>query len=334
MLGFTVRRLLASVPVLLGLSLLVFVWLRALPGSPAQALLGEFATPERVAQVNHAYGLDQPVYEQYWKFLQHAAQLDFGSSIVSGQPVLDEIAQRFPATAELAIAAMLFGIVFGIALGFVGASRHRSIVDHASLAISLLGVSVPVFFLGLLLKYLFAVKLGLLPTVGRIDVLIPAKHPTHFYVIDAVITGNGGALVSALEHLILPAVSLGSIPLAIIARITRASVLDVQRENYVRTATAKGLPRKIINSRHILRNALLPVVTVIGVLVGLSLAGSVLTETVFAWPGMGSWLVGAISARDYPVLQGGILFVALVFVTVNLVVDLSYGVLDPRVRYR
>jgi peptide/nickel transport system permease protein len=227
---------------------------------------------------------------------------------------------------------MIFALVFGIPLGFFAAKRHGSWVDQSSLVISLLGISIPVFFLGILLKYVFSVKLGLLPTVGRIDVRIDAEHPTGFYILDSILTLNVEAFWSSVEHLILPAIALGSIPLAIIARITRASVLDVQNEDYVRTARAKGLNPAVVDRRHVLRNALLPITTVIGLQVGLLLSGAVLTETVFAWPGMGTWLVGAIEARDFPVLQGGILFLAVVFVLVNLVVDVSYGYINPRIR--
>jgi peptide/nickel transport system permease protein len=333
MLKFVVRRLLLLVPILLGLSILVFVWIRALPGGPAQALLGERATPETIAQIERQYGLDEPVYVQYSKYLQRTVRFDFGVSTSSRRPVTEELSRRFPATIELAIAAMLFSVVFGIPLGFIAGKRYGTWLDHSSLVASLIGISIPIFFLAILLKYVFAVKLGLLPTVGRISVLINIDHPTNFYVLDAILAGDGEALWDVLEHLILPAVALGTIPLAIIARITRAAVLDVQNEDYVRTARAKGLPPNIVDRRHIFRNALLPVSTIIGLQAGLLLSGAVLTETVFAWPGMGTWLVDAINNRDFPVLQGGILFVALVFVFVNLLVDLSYAVINPRIRY-
>jgi len=246
--------------------------------------------------------------------------------------VSDELEQRFPATIELALAAMIFSVALGIPLGFVAAKRYGSMLDNASLVVSLIGVSIPVFFLAILLKYLFAVKLGLLPTVGRIDARIDVDHPTNFYVLDALLTGDTTALWDTLKHLILPAIALGSIPLAVIARITRAAVLDVQNEDYVRTARAKGLPPRVVDERHIFRNALLPITTIIGLQTGLLLSGAVLTETVFAWPGMGTWLVDAIEQRNFPVLQGGILFVSLVFVLVNLLVDLAYGLINPRIR--
>ena len=332
MLRFIVRRLLLLVPILLGLSLLVFFWIRALPGGPAQALLGERATPEAVAAIERQYGLDQPVYLQYWRFLKKTASFDFGDSITSRQPVLEELKLRFPATVELAVAAMIFSTFLGVPLGFFAAKKHDTWLDHGSLIASLLGISIPIFFLAILLKYIFAVELGWLPTVGRLSVLIDLEHPTNFYVLDAILTRNWEALWDAIKHLILPAIALGTIPLAIIARITRAAVLDVQNEDYVRTARAKGVHPRAVDVRHVLRNALLPVSTIIGLQVGLLLSGAVLTETVFAWPGMGTWLVQAIEDRNFPVLQGGILFLALVFVLVNLIVDVSYAFINPRIR--
>ena len=329
---FVARRLLLLVPILLGLSILLFLWIRALPGGPAESLLGERATPEAIEQIERVYGLDRPIWEQYWKYLGNLLSGDLGTSIASRRPVTEEIGRRFPATIELALAAMVFAIALGVPLGFVAAKRYGSAIDHGSLVTSLIGISIPVFFLAILLKYLFAVKLGLLPTIGRQDVLISADHPTGFYVLDGVVTLNFEAAWDAAAHLVLPAIALGSIPLAIVARITRAAVLDVQNEDYVRTARAKGVSSRIVDRRHVFRNAMLPVVTIIGLQTGLLLSGAILTETVFAIPGMGSWLAGAIESRDYPVLQGGILFVALVFVIVNLLVDVSYGLLDPRIR--
>ena len=332
MLRFVVRRVLLLIPILLGLSILVFVWIRALPGSPAQALLGERATPETIKQINHQYGLDQPIWEQYWRYLEQTAQLKLGTSITTRQTVLTEIGQRFPATAELAVAAALFSISIGIPLGFFAAKRHMRAFDQISLAISLLGISIPIFFLALILKYIFAVRLGLLPTVGQISVLINIPHPTNFYLLDALLAGNFGAFWDVVKHLILPAVALGSIPLAIITRITRAAVLDVQNEDYVRTARAKGLPPHTVDSRHVMRNALLPVTTIVGLQVGLLLSGAILTETVFSYPGIGSWLQQAIQDRNYPVIQGGILFIAIIVVFVNLLVDISYALINPRIR--
>jgi peptide/nickel transport system permease protein len=333
MLRFVVRRLLLLVPILLGLSILVFAWIRALPGGPAEALLGERLTPESRAQIEQQYGLDDPIFVQYWRYLKTTVvDRDLGTSINTRRPVSEELKQRFPATIELAIAAMLFAMVLGVPLGYIAAKRYGGPLDQASLILSLLGVSIPIFFLAILLKYVFAIKLGLLPTVGRISVLIDLEHPTNFYVLDAIIAGDPEALWDVLKHLVLPAIALGSIPLAIVARITRAATLDVQNEDYVRTARAKGLPPRTVDTRHIFRNAMLPIATIIGLQTGLLLSGAVLTETVFAWPGMGTWLVEAIENRNYPVLQGGILFVSLIFVLVNLLVDLSYALINPRIR--
>src|SRR2546426_5481521 len=333
MLRYLVRRLLLLVPILFGVSLLIFFWIHALPGTPAESLLGERATPALVQVYRHRYGLDKPVYVQYWSYLKTTASGDLGVSVASRRTVVSEIKARFPATVELAVAAMIFAVSFGVPLGFFAAKRYGSAFDHASLVASLIGISIPIFFLAIILKYIFAIRLGWLPSVGRISITNDAKHPTNFYILDAIITRDWATLGDVIKHLILPAIALGSIPLAIITRITRASVLDVQNEDYVRTARAKGLPPSTVDRRHVLRNALLPVTTIIGLQTGLLLSGAVLTETIFAYPGMGSWLRDAIFNRDYPVLQGGILFLAVVFVFVNLIVDISYAIINPRIRY-
>jgi peptide/nickel transport system permease protein len=333
-LRFIARRLLQLIPILLGLSVLLFAWLRALPGGPAQAALGERATPEDIERYNQLFGLDQPIYVQYFRFLGRVIQLDFGVSSRTGRPVTTEFLQRFPATVELTIFAMIFAIGIGIPLGYFAARRYGQFLDSASVIGSLLGVTIPVFFLAYLLRYLFAVQLGWLPGSGRQDVRIEATHITNFYVLDGILTREWDASWDAVLHLILPAIALGTIPLAIIFRITRASVLDVVNEDYVRTANAKGLDASTVRRRHIIRNALLPVATTIGLYTGLLLSGAVLTETVFAFGGVGSALRDAISQRDYALLQGFILLLAVVYVLVNLVVDISYGILDPRVRVR
>jgi peptide/nickel transport system permease protein len=333
MLRYFVRRLLLLVPILVGVSLLIFFWVRALPGSPAESLLGERATPQLVERYRHLYGFDRPIYVQYWKYVKTLMHGDLGVSIADHRRVASEIRDRFPATVELAAAAMVFAMVLGIPMGFFAAKRHGGLFDQTSLVVSLLGISVPIFVTAVLLKWLFTIHWHLLPSVGRIDIRSTVSHPTNFYVLDAIITHDWSTLWDVIKHLILPAIALGSIPLAVVMRITRASVLDVQNEDYVRTARAKGLKPNVVDRRHVLRNALLPVATIIGLQTGLLLSGAVLTETVFAWPGMGSWLRDAIFNRDYPVLQGGVLFLALVFVLVNLVVDLSYALINPRIRY-
>jgi peptide/nickel transport system permease protein len=335
MLRFVVRRLLLLIPILLGVSILIFFWIHALPGSPAESLLGERATPKLVQAYRERYGLNKPIPVQYWAYLKETVRGDLGVSVASHRRVSFEIGQRFPATVELALAAMLFAIAVGVPLGFFAAKSYGGVFDQLTLVGSLIGISIPIFFLAIILKYLFGVKWHLLPTVGRIDItrLADTKHPTNFYVLDAIIERDWTTLWDVLKHLILPAVALGSIPLAIVTRITRAAVLDVQNEDYVRTARAKGLPPLTVDRRHVLRNALLPVSTIIGLQTGLLLSGAVLTETVFQYPGVGSWLRDAIFNRDYPVLQGGVLFLAVVFVLVNLLVDVSYAIINPRIRY-
>jgi peptide/nickel transport system permease protein len=327
-----VRRLGLLVLVLFGLSILLFAWVRALPGDPARALLGQKATPAGIAEVTARYGFDKPVWQQYLTYLGRLVRGDFGASINTGQPVLSTFAERFPATIELSVAALLLAVVVGVPLGYLAARRRGGFLDNLAVGGSLLGVVVPVFFLAVLLKYVLSIWLGWFPTSGRQDARIDATHVTGFYVLDGLLTREWDASWDALKHLVLPALALGSIPLAIIVRITRASVLEVLSEDHVRTAQAKGLARSVISRRHILRNALLPVSTTLGLQAGALLSGAVLTETVFSINGIGSYLFDAVNQLDYPVLQGFILFIALVYALVNLVVDVSYGLIDPRVR--
>lgn len=334
MLRFIVRRLLQAIPTLLILSILVFTWLRLLPGGPASAMLGDKATPEKIAALNAVLGLDQPIFVQYFKFLGRILTGDFGSSLVSGQPVLDEIGRVFPATVELSVAALLLAVVIGIPLGYAAARFRGRFIDNATVVTTLVGVAVPVFFLGFLLKFVFANNLAILPPSGRQDVTIDATNVTGFVLLDGLLTGEYDATWDGFLHLILPAITLASIPFAVIVRITRASVLDVLDEDFVRTAESKGLTTPVIRRRHILRNALLPVSTTIGLQTGLLLAGAVLTEKVFNWGGVGSLLEEAINLRDYPRLQALLLLAAVVYVLVNLLVDVSYAIIDPRVRVR
>jgi len=326
------KRLLLLIPTLFGLSVLLFLWVRALPGGPAVALLGEKATPEAVERVNELYGFNRPMIEQYVTWVGRLLTGNFGESIDTGRAVLEEFLRRFPATLELSIAALIFAVGIGIPLGYFAARRHGTISDHASVVLSLIGITIPVFFLAFMLKYVFAVQLGWLPSDGRQDPRIDATHPTGFYVLDGILTGEWDAAWDAIVHLILPAIALGTIPLAIIVRITRASVLEVQNADYVRTGRAKGIGQGTLRSRFIMRNALLPVVTTIGLQTGLLISGAVLTETVFAWPGVGSFMADAIFDRDYPVLQGFIIFIAILYAFINLSVDISYSFIDPRVR--
>jgi len=332
MLRFVLRRLALMVPVLVGLSILLFAWVRALPGDPARSLLGERATPEGIDRINAAYGFDRPILEQYFLYVKALLQGDFGNSIQTSRPVVESFTERFPATLELGVTALVFAVVVGVPLGYLAARNQGHLLDTLVVSGSLLGVVTPVFFLAILLKLVFADLLSWLPTSLRADPRIDATHVTNFYVLDGILTQEWDAALDAAMHLVLPALALGTIPLAIIVRITRASVAEVLHEDYVRTAEAKGLARSTISRRHVLRNALLPVVTTIGLQAGLLLSGAVLTETVFSFNGIGQYLFEAIGQRDYPVLQGFIIFIAIVYSLINLVVDVLYGVIDPRVR--
>jgi peptide/nickel transport system permease protein len=330
---FIVRRLLGVIPVLFGLSIILFAFTHLLPGDPAAAILGQHATPERVAAMREYLGLDDPLWQQYLSYINNVIHLDLGSSIINNQPVLHEFLTRFPATIELTVAAMIFAAGIGIPLGRYAARHAHGWSDGGVTVVSLLGISIPVFVLGLTLQYIFAVQLGWLPASGRIDPRAGLVIRSNFVLIDSLLMGRPDLFMNGLSHLILPAIALGSIPLAIITRITRASVLDVSNEDYVRTARAKGLGERRINARHIMRNAWLPVVTVLGLQVGGLLAGAVITETVFAWGGVGRYVVDGIFNRDYFVIQNTILIFAIIFLVVNLLVDILYAVLNPRIRY-
>ncbi len=334
MLRFAVRRFAQLLVVVAALSVLLFAWLHSLPGGPVSALLGERGTPESRAQLREALGLDQPIWVQYWRFLGRALTGDFGIStgVQPGSSAAAIFLQRFPATIELATLGMLIALVAGIPLGYLAARRRDTWFDNAGVVASLVGVAVPVFFLAFLLKYIFAVELGWLPTSGRQTVGIDATRVTGFFVLDGLLTREWDAAWDALAHLILPALALSSIPFAVIFRITRGAVLDVQDEDYVRTAYSKGLTDRVIRGRHVLRNALLPVVTAIGLQTGAALSGAVLTERVFVFQGVGQALAIGFERRDYAVLQIVIIAAAMVYVLVNLLVDLSYAVIDPRVR--
>ena len=336
MIRFIVRRLLQLVGVVVVLSVLVFLWLRSLPGGTVSAMLGERATPARRAALEKALGLDQPIYVQYWEFAKRALHGDFGAStkVLPGRDAFDLFIQRFPATVELSVCAIVLAVGLGIPLGYVAARRKASLVDNASIVGSLIGVAVPVFFLAFLLKYWFAIELHWLPVSGRQSTSIDATHVTGFFVLDGLLTREYDASWDALKHLILPSLALMTIPFAVIFRITRASVLEVLDEDFVRTAESKGLSSRVIRGRHVLHNALLPVVTTIGLQTGGLLVGAILTERVFNFGGIGDTVSQAFEERDYAVLQVCILMAAITFVVVNLLVDIAYALIDPRVRTR
>ena len=331
MLAYFIRRLLILIPTLLGVSIIVFLMLRFTPGDPAELLLGERATDEALAQIREHLGLNEPLYVQYGKFLKRLMKGDLGETIWSRQKVWIEVKERFPATLELSVAALLISCFFGILFGIISATRQYSIFDYLSMLGALIGVSMPIFWLGLVFMLIFSVNLGWLPLSGRLSIGIDLEVITNFYILDAVLTQNWGALKDALWHIIMPAVTLSTIPTAIVARMTRSSMLEVLRQDYIKTAKAKGLSRFKVTFKHALRNALIPVVTTIGLQFGVALGGAILTETIFAWPGVGKWMFDAVMKRDYMVIQGGTLVIAAVFVVINLSVDMLYAVINPRI---
>ncbi len=338
MLRFLVDRLVRLVLVLVAITVVSFLFMHAIPGDPIALRLGEHATPVEIAHLRSSLGLDRPWFVQLALYLGAVARGDLGQSLFDAQPVAQKLGQYFPATLELALSAMLFAVLAGIPAGVIAAVRHRSAIDALTMSAALLGVSIPVFWLGWILVYLLAVLpsqhgLNLFPISGRIAVqyFVPAR--THLVVVDALLAGNGRAALDALWHLVLPAVTLGTIPLAIVAKITRSGMLDVLSSDYIRTARAKGLGQRAVVIKHALRNALIPIITVLGLQTGLLLGGAVLTESVFAWPGVGRLAFQAISNRDMPLINGCILLFATVFVVVNAAVDLLYAVANPRIRY-
>ena len=331
MLAFIIRRILMVIPTLLGVTVIVFLMLRITPGDPAELLLGERATPEALDSMREYLGLKQPLYVQYGMFMKRAIQLDLGETIFTREKVSIEIGQRFPATIELAVLAMLISCFFGIILGIISATKQYSWFDYVAMVTSLFGVSMPVFWLGLMLMLLFSLNLGWFPMSGRIGVESDLQIVTNFFVLDAILARDWAALGDALTHLALPAIALSTIPLAIVSRMTRSSMLEVLRQDFIKTAKAKGLSQPKIVLKHALRNGLIPVVTVIGLQFGILMGGAILTETVFAWPGVGKWLFDGVVKRDYMVIQGGTLLVATTFVIVNLIVDVLYAVINPRI---
>ena len=333
MLRFLLTRFSLVIPTFFGMTLLAFFLIRLVPGDPIETLAGERGIdPVRHEMLRKEYGLDRPIMVQYGIYISRVLHGDLGKSMITQAPVLSEFAALFPATIELALCAIIFALVVGIPAGIIAAVRRNSIFDHGVMGVSLTGYSMPIFWWGLLLILLFSVQLGWTPVSGRISVQYFIEPVTGFLTIDALLSGEKGAFKSAVSHLILPTIVLGTQPLAIIARMTRSAMLEVLGEDYIRTARAKGLSTIRVIAVHALRNALIPVVTVIGLQVGVLFTGAILTETIFSWPGVGKWLIEAISRRDYPVLQGGVLLLGLIVMAVNLLVDVTYGVINPRIR--
>jgi len=333
MFNYIIKRLLALIPILIGVAVIVFLIVHLIPGDPAQTMLGERASDQALEKLREDMGLNDPLPVQFWRYVKDLLRGDLGRSIMSNNPVSQELSQRFPATLELSFFAIIFAVFVGVPAGIFASINQNSWFDNLSMLIALMGVSMPIFWLGLMFIWLFAVELGWFPPSSRIGVGLEFTPMTNLYVIDSIIQWNFAALKDVLHHLFLPAVALGTIPMAIIARMTRSSMLEVLKKDYIRTAYAKGLKRKMVIFKHALKNAMVPIITVVGLQFGVLLGGAVMTETIFSWPGLGKYLVDAIYARDFPIVQGGILFFAGVFVIVNLIVDLSYALVDPRIQY-
>jgi dipeptide transport system permease protein len=335
MLAFILRRVGLLIPTFIGITIAAFAFVRLLPGDPVQFMAGERAlSAERHAELMHQFGYDRPLYVQYLEFLKSAVSGDLGRSIITKRPVSEEFRQLFPATMELSLCAMLLAVVLGVPAGALAATRRGSWVDQTIMSAALVGYSMPIFWWGLLLIIVSSGMLGWTPVSGRISLLYYFPPVTGFMLIDSLLSGEKGAFGSALWHLILPTIVLGTVPLAVIARQTRSAMLEVLGEDYIRTARAKGMSATRVVGVHALRNALIPVVTTIGLQTGVLLGGAILTETIFSWPGIGKWLVDSIFRRDYPSVQGGLLLVAVLVMIVNLIVDLLYGLINPRIRHR
>ncbi len=346
---YIIRRLLSLIPTLLGVTIVIFMFLRLIPGDPAVAMLGEHAAQENVERIREQLGLNRPLFldrealadgnvkgffdSQYFRYLGRLVQGDLGNSIHRRIPIAETLKERFPATIELALLSILIGAIFGVLAGIISAARRNSPIDTTMMVGSLMGVSIPIYWLGLMEIMLFAVLLQWLPSGGRLGVDVDIPRVTNLYLVDSLLAGNVEAFVQTLKYLALPAIALATHPMSIIARMTRSSMLEVLQEDYVRTAHAKGLREQVVLIRHALKNAFLPVITIIGLQTGTLLAGAILTETIFSWPGIGKWVYDAILGRDYPIVQGGTLLIAIIFVFANLVVDVSYAFLDPRIHY-
>ena len=333
MLHYIGQRLLQLIPVLLGMTFIVFMIIRAIPGDPAQVILGQQASEEAIKALRTSLGLDNPWYIQYFDYLKGLVTGDMGDSLRTRSPVSEEIWPYLAATFELSLFAIIIAVVIGINAGIISAWFQNSWFDYLAMVLALIGVSMPIFWLGLMNQWIFSIELGILPTTGRENVRDPIDNITNFYVLDTIIQGDFNQLATVLKHLVLPGTALATIPMAIIARMTRSSMLEVMRSDYVRTARAKGVKMFWVVYKHALKNAIIPVLTIIGLQMGLLLGGAILTETIFGWPGIGRYIYEAIGFRDYPVIQSGILVVAFIFVMINLLVDLLYGLVDPRIKY-
>lgn len=335
MFRYFLARLTTFLPTFLGVTLISFGFIRVLPGDPIIVMAGERGmTAERYAELVAQYGFDKPVLQQYWTYLTGVVQGDLGQSFVTKRPVWDEFFALFPATLELSIGAMIFAVVLGLPAGIIAAVNRGRLFDRVLMSTALIGYSMPIFWWALLLIIVFSGNLAWTPVSGRIDLLYYFDEVTGFMLIDSLLSGQDGAFRSAARHLILPIIVLGTIPLAVIARQTRSAMIEVLGEDYIRTARAKGMPPGRVNGIHALRNALIPVITVIGLSVGTLLAGAILTETIFSWPGIGKWMVDSIFRRDYPVVQGGLLLIAVMVMVVNLTVDVLYGLINPKISKR
>lgn len=333
MITYIIRRLLMLVPVLVGLSLIVFFMIRAIPGNPAQVILGQLATKEAIDSLTKELGLNEPWYTQYFHYIGNLLTGDLGESLRTKNPISEELWPYLTATLELSLVAIIIAIVVGVNAGIISAWFQNSWFDYIAMLLALIGVSMPIFWLGLMEQWLFAIQWDILPTAGREDIRNPIDSITGLYIIDTLVQGKWDQFAVVIKHLALPSVALATIPMAIIARITRSSMLEVMRSDFIRTARAKGLRMFWVVYRHSLKNAVIPILTVIGLQFGVLLGGAILTETIFSWPGIGRYIYEAIGYRDYPVIQSGILIIALLFVCINLIVDLLYTVIDPRIKY-
>ena len=331
--SFILKRLALLIPTLLGISVMVFLMIHLVPGDPAQVMLGERASAESLAELRAELGLDKPFYVQFGRFFFGLIQGDLGRSIKTHERVIVELKNRFPATVELAVASMILSSIVGISAGVLSAVRRGTILDYTGMMAALIGISMPIFWLGLIFILIFSVSLGLFPISGRLSSDVELEVVTRFYVIDSLLGANIRAFKDALWHLFLPAVALGTIPMAVIARMTRSSMIEVMGEDYIRTAWAKGLSERIVVLKHAMKNSFTPTLTVMGIEFGYLLGGAIITETIFSWPGVGRWLLFAVQARDFRAVQGGVLLIAITFVLINLIVDLLYAWLDPRIKY-